>query len=685
MVGLGHMVAGNTQIPQLFQAAPSGHHIHGSPVYWNGPGGPLVYVWAEQDVLKAFAFGTSTFNTTPLSQSTFAAPAGMPAGFLSLSSNGSAAGTGILWAALPLSQDANLQVAPGVLRAFDASDLTNQIWNSETNCSDQVGAFAKYVAPTVVNGKVYLVTFSNQLLVYGFLSSLPAANSGLIGSVRCDGSNVNLTTVGTADWAQWPNFNHKASGGAQISNYTVVGTGTVQTSTYARTIAWTDGRPTASGSTQSGVFVSGRGNGFQLSAPADTNTRTLYLYVSGNNSAGRLVAHLSDGSAPDYVNALSGVGSYDVVYTLTYNARSANQQLIVKWVQASDPGTVTLRAAALVDATSALPLPPTNVSASDGTSPTSVTVSWTGSANATNYTVYRSTTSGSLGSSIGATNTTTLTDSTPVPGTQYYYSVVASGASGNSAPSAQASGHAGSLSGSVATSFAGLATGIANATSQTSTMTTTAAAIGGALGGSSTTSSATVNITAAGTSDWVKWPNSIRKATGNNQISTLVTAGTTAAQTYTNDQRSVAWSDGTPTASGSDQSGLYVSGLGTGFQITAPADTTTRTLSFYVGGSNSGGALIAHLSDGSAPDYVSTTAPVTGQYDIGYTITYRAASAGSLVTANVSAAPAAKLSPAPQMSTGLATALVGDQDSPPGVTSRTPLAPCVTSSSSDSM
>jgi energy-coupling factor transporter ATP-binding protein EcfA2 len=387
-------------------------------------------------------------------------------------------------------------------------------------------------------------------------------------------------------------------------------------------------RTTASGSTQSGVFVSGRGNGFQLSAPADTNTRTLYLYVSGNNSAGRLVAHLSDGSAPDYVNALSGVGGYDVVYTLTYNARSANQQLIVKWVQASDPGTVTLRAAALVDATSALPLPPTNVSASDGTSPTSVTVSWTGSANATNYTVYRSTTSGSLGSSIGATNTTTLTDSTPVPGTQYYYSVVASGASGNSAPSAQASGHAGSLSGSVATSFAGLATGIANATSQTSTMTTTAAAIGGALGGSSTTSSATVNITAAGTSDWVKWPNSIRKATGNNQISTLVTAGRTAAQTYTNDQRSVAWSDGTPTASGSDQSGLYVSGLGTGFQITAPADTTTRTLSFYVGGSNSGGALIAHLSDGSAPDYVSTTAPVTGQYDIGYTITYRAASAG---------------------------------------------------------
>ena len=85
---MGHMVAGNTQIPQLFKASAGGH-IHGSPVYWNGPTGPLVYMWAEEDFLKAFGFDGQSFNTTPVTKSTFAAPPGMPGGFLSLSANGS--------------------------------------------------------------------------------------------------------------------------------------------------------------------------------------------------------------------------------------------------------------------------------------------------------------------------------------------------------------------------------------------------------------------------------------------------------------------------------------------------------------------------------------------------------------------------------------------------------------------
>ena len=276
-----------------------------------------------------------------------------------------------------------------------------------------------------------------------------------------------------------------------------------------------------------------------------------------------------------------------------------------------------------------VPLPPIGVSASNGTSATSVTVSWAASVNATSYTVYRSASSGSLGSPVGATNTTTLTDNTVVPGTVYYYSVVAIGFGGNSTPSAQDSGYAGSLpGGEAAAAFAGLAKATGNVAYQTMTTTTAAQTAGGSLAGSNAASTTTVNITAVGSIDWAKWPSYIYKATGGNQISTYVTAGAVAVQTYTGDQRTVTWTDGAPTASGSDQTGLSVSGIGSGFLITAPADTTSRTLYFYVGGSNSSGALIAHLSDGSAPDYVSTTSPTTGQYDLIYTITYRAASAG---------------------------------------------------------
>jgi hypothetical protein len=34
---------------------------------------------------------------------------------------------------------------------------------------DRLGAFAKFVAPTIANGRVYVPTFSNQLAVYGLL------------------------------------------------------------------------------------------------------------------------------------------------------------------------------------------------------------------------------------------------------------------------------------------------------------------------------------------------------------------------------------------------------------------------------------------------------------------------------------------------------------------------------------
>ena len=53
---LGHMQVGNGQIVQTFQVTGgASDHIHGAPAYWNGPGGPWVYVWGEQDELKSFA------------------------------------------------------------------------------------------------------------------------------------------------------------------------------------------------------------------------------------------------------------------------------------------------------------------------------------------------------------------------------------------------------------------------------------------------------------------------------------------------------------------------------------------------------------------------------------------------------------------------------------------------------
>jgi len=144
------------------------HHIHGGPVYWNGPNGPCIYIWPENDNMHTYQFAGGKFQTTPTSSCSTISP-GMPGGMLSVSANGNTPGTGIVWASHPKS-NANQAVVEGILRAYDATDLTNELWNSEQNAGrDSVGNFAKFCVPTIANGKVYLATFSGKVIVYGLL------------------------------------------------------------------------------------------------------------------------------------------------------------------------------------------------------------------------------------------------------------------------------------------------------------------------------------------------------------------------------------------------------------------------------------------------------------------------------------------------------------------------------------
>ncbi len=153
------------------------YHIHGPPVFWNGPAGPTYYVWAERDYLKAFRLLQNSFEHTPSAQSPMPAPDGMPGGILSLSANGSQAGTGIIWALHPVSVDgsptdaaASGQRVHGVLEAFDATDVSRELYDTRMNPErDDVGNFAKFNAPMVANGKVYVATMSKKIAVYGLL------------------------------------------------------------------------------------------------------------------------------------------------------------------------------------------------------------------------------------------------------------------------------------------------------------------------------------------------------------------------------------------------------------------------------------------------------------------------------------------------------------------------------------
>src|ERR1700722_15462336 len=119
-----------------------------------------------------------------------------------------------------------------------------------------------------------------------------------------------------------------------------------------RLLSWTDGLQTLSSSANNpnGVYVSGAGDGFSFTAPADTAMRTLVVHAGGYFSVGRLTAHLSDSSAPDFVDVTGAITAiYDRNYVLTYRAASAGQTLTVSWVEVTDlgAGNIDLNAAAL--------------------------------------------------------------------------------------------------------------------------------------------------------------------------------------------------------------------------------------------------------------------------------------------------------------------------------------------------
>jgi IPT/TIG domain len=146
--------------------------IFGSPVYWNSPNlGPLIYMWGQNDFAKAWSYnsGTKLLSTTPAMESSVVGTKGWnDQSALSISASGSASGTGILWASMPYSGISNPGPVPGILYALDATNLGTVLWNSQLNSNrDAVGNYAKFVPPTVVNGKVYLATFSGEVVVYG--------------------------------------------------------------------------------------------------------------------------------------------------------------------------------------------------------------------------------------------------------------------------------------------------------------------------------------------------------------------------------------------------------------------------------------------------------------------------------------------------------------------------------------
>lgn len=151
---MGHFQAGaDSQIVQSVPGAIGG--LFGVPAYFNG----AVYFSGARDYVKAFPIANGALAANPSSQS--ATRLGGFGSVPSISARG--ATNGIVWVTESSSN--------GVLRAYSAGNLANELYNSSQNVvRDYLGSYVKYSTPTIANGKVYVGT-QNSVAAFGLLSS----------------------------------------------------------------------------------------------------------------------------------------------------------------------------------------------------------------------------------------------------------------------------------------------------------------------------------------------------------------------------------------------------------------------------------------------------------------------------------------------------------------------------------
>jgi outer membrane protein assembly factor BamB len=142
--------SGNADWQELDGALPGG--VFATPAYFNG----TVYYGDIGGSLKAFTLTNAKLAGVPASVTTtqFPFPGTAPA----VSANGTE--NGIVWAV----QNSN----PAVLHAYDAADLTHELYNSNQAAGgrDNFGAGNKFITPTVADGMVFVGT-TNGVAVFG--------------------------------------------------------------------------------------------------------------------------------------------------------------------------------------------------------------------------------------------------------------------------------------------------------------------------------------------------------------------------------------------------------------------------------------------------------------------------------------------------------------------------------------
>jgi hypothetical protein len=190
---------------------------------------------------------------------------------------------------------------------------------------------------------------------------VPASGGIVVGAFAAVSSPINLTALGSMDWMHFGHptpsnhVNRKATpdGGPRIAMALIGATSFGRYGDRPPRVGWTDGAPTATATDSPwGIFVAGPGYGFRMTLNATpVAVRVVRVWVGVYRGRGKLVARLTDNSAPAYEESSLEAGDVgqDRVYTVHFRARDPLQDLVVEWTTDSlqSGGNVTLQAVTL--------------------------------------------------------------------------------------------------------------------------------------------------------------------------------------------------------------------------------------------------------------------------------------------------------------------------------------------------
>lgn len=167
---LGHYNAGgDSRIPQEFLAGNKAcydgvgpdhaegadwNRLYGNPSFWNGN----VYLAPANAPLKQYKLSGNLLNSIPAAQSPTATA--LRGGNTVVSAQGNQ--NGIVWMYEKAAD------GTAVLHAFDATNVSHELWNSRMNPRDVMGTGISFGTPVVADGRVF-TTYNRTLVIYGVL------------------------------------------------------------------------------------------------------------------------------------------------------------------------------------------------------------------------------------------------------------------------------------------------------------------------------------------------------------------------------------------------------------------------------------------------------------------------------------------------------------------------------------